>query len=539
MKKNKTEKMIALILSLMLSIIICSQIIIDKNNLQLKFISNINILSFILMFIVVGGILYFLLVNIFIKVPKFTSKGKAYSDKQIKKLFFISFISFIIIWAICFITFYPGGAIFDTYNELQSPIYASSTHPIGYSFILYFFIIILGYRILNNAMIGWAIFSILQMIIVALSLSFALCFLAKRKCPKYIIIILSILFAILPVYATYSMFAVKDVLFAMLMLYLFLMLIKVVETNGEILKSKYFLIFYLIFGLGLLLTRNNGIIVYLLTIIIMLVLYHKQLKIYLCFLFLLPILLNFTLNFVIEKKFGVEHLFQESVAIPLQQMAASIKVDGKINKADEDYLNKLMPISMIKEKYSFGSADSIKWDDNFNRQYLQKTKGTFIKTWFSMLPANFQTYVESYLLQTYYFWNIKITALETNMFYDTHTDQEGEYVELIKTTFNLKQNDILPEPLQSKLEIFYHKYSNFLGEGLMFWLSIIIMFIIILKNKWQYFLINIPVIASFISIMLATPTNTSLRYVLYLIYILPILLGYVFTKKDGVIYESK
>ena len=76
MKKNKAEKMIALILSLMLSIIICCQIIIDKNNLQLKFISNTNILSFILMILVILGILYFLLVNIFIKVPKFTSKDK-------------------------------------------------------------------------------------------------------------------------------------------------------------------------------------------------------------------------------------------------------------------------------------------------------------------------------------------------------------------------------------------------------------------------------------------------------------------------------
>ena len=77
--------------------------------------------------------------------------------------------------------------------------------------------------------------------------------------------------------------------------------------------------------------------------------YHKQLKgIFLIFL-LIPLIINSSTNFLISKLYGVEHTFQESVSIPLQQLSATVYNDGKLTKETYDFMDKLIGINVIKK----------------------------------------------------------------------------------------------------------------------------------------------------------------------------------------------
>ena len=440
----------------------------------------------------------------------------------------------IIIWLICFITFYPGGGFYDTYLQINSPIYATTQHPLGYSFILYFFIVFLGNNILHSSIIGWAIYSIFQMIIVSTSISFAISYLIKKNAPpKFIVSILILIYALTPIYATYSIFATKDVLFSVLIIYLTILLFKIVETNGEIIKENKFKIIYILMGIALFQIRKNGNIVYIVITIMLIYRYRKYFSKIFYILLVVPIGINMILDNVISSRYGIEHYFQETIGVPIQQLSATVYSEGNLNEEELNYINKLLDIKIIKEKYNPETADKIKWNSEFNREYLQETKATFLKTWFTVMPKNFNTYVESYLLNTYYFWSINSKPNDSNMYIDTQSDIQADFIEEVKCRYNLYTKDILPKNVQEKLESFYSKFSNYLSEGVCFWLLMFICLILMHKKQAEYIFPLIPLIIIWITAMLATPINSSIRYMYSYVLLLPILLFYAITLKHS------
>ena len=532
MKKLLKKDFIIILFSILLSIVINFQIIILNNHKSFGFIRNSNLFILILLIILFSFIIYFILKFLLKYITKLKFKTYNYTKKDLKKIFIFSFLLMILVWLICFITYYPGGGNYDTYYQLQSPIYASSQHPIGYSFLLNIFIIIIGHNILHSSIVGWALFSIFQMLIMASSISLAICFLAKRKIPKIFIIILSLFYAFIPIYASYAIFGIKDVMFAIIILYLVLLLIKLSESKGELLHSKLFILLYIIIGIFMFETRSNAIIIYLLTTIFMIIKYYKSCPKLFMILLIIPLLFNSLVNKVIESKYGVKHYFQESAAIPLQQLSAVVYVDGNLNESEKEYLNSLLDLEIIKKNYENGNADAIKWDEHFNRETLQYSKGKFLKTWMSVLFKNFDTYVESYLLQVYYFWTINPLTISTNMYVDVHTDKVTGYVGEIKDQYDIKAPDLLPQKMQTKLENFYSKTSNFLSEGTCFWLFMFLMLILISKKRSDLLIIGMPLFTVWLGMMLASPLSGSLRYMFPFVLILPIITIYVLNVKN-------
>ena len=452
--------------------------------------------------------------------------------KKTKYIFWISFIILTIFWLVCYITFFPGAGNYDTYYQLQSPIFASSQHPIGYSFLLNFFIVQIGYKLLGSSIIGWAIFSLLQMLIMAFAISFAVAFLAKRGLHKFLIALLVLFYGLLPIYSYYAIFAIKDVAFAIEVLFLYLLLIKLVESNGNLLKNKIFIIFYLLIGIAMYLTRSNAVVVYVLTTLTILFVYRKQYANILILIFCLPLLINSLVNYAISSKYDIKHYFQESIAIPIQQLFAVVYQDGNIEKSDLEYIDSLLEIELIKENYSVGNVDAIKWHSEFKRDYLDETKIEFIKVWFKNLLKNPDIYIESYLLQTYYLWSFNFSSLITNVANDTQSDFQGSYIEKIKDMYNIRCDDLLDDSIQTKLENYYYKNVNFLSEGTCFWLLIYFILIYIFKNRSNYLITIAPVVSVWLSFMLASPLLSSLRYIFPIILILPLIISHSLLLKN-------
>lgn len=522
-----------MLFSILISLVINFQIIIVKSDYKLNFFSNVNVFKFICYFLLIFIVVLFILKLIILLYSKLNLKDTKWDYKHQKILFIISFITMVLVWSLCLITYYPGGGMDDTYTALESPIFATAIHPILFCFTFYFFTVIIGFKLFHSAIIGWALFSVFQMLIVALSISFAISFLAKRNCNKYIIIFLTLFFTLVPIYSSFSIFAIKDILFSIIILYLFLWTIKLVETDGEILHNKKYIILYVIIGTMLLLTRNNGIVTYLIMSILIFLIYRKQIKGTFLIFLLIPLIVNSSTNFLINKIYGVEHTFQESVSIPLQQLSATVYNDGKLTKETYDFMDKLIGINVIKKVYLNGNVDVIKFNKNFDKIYLQKNKIKFIKNWVVTLPNNFDTYVESYLLQVYHFWSIEPKAKISNMYYDTYSNPSDEYVEKIKSIYNIRSDNIFDAKWQNILENYYFTYTNFLSEGSMLWISFLLIILLIYKNGYKYLLVYMPLFTVWLSVIVATPLDTSLRYVLPFVYILPLLFSYVFIQNKN------
>lgn len=535
MKKNLKNNLSIIITSILLGIVTTFEYLIKTNPNKIKFLNNINFFILLIIIILLSFIYYFPLKYLIKKLSLINISHQNYNDKQIKKIFIISSISMFLIWLICYITVFPGGGDYDTYYQLSAPGAASTQHPIVHSYLLNFFIVKLGYNILGSSIAGWAIFSFLQMCFIIFTLSYTICFLAKRNLNKYLIFSLIIIYTFIPIYATYSLFAVKDVLFATILIYIFLLLIKLVETKGKILQNKKYVFLYIFLSTSLYFIRSNAFIIYILSTLAIIIYYHKYLNKYFIIIFLIPILLNYSVNKITSMRYHVKHYFQESMAIPLQQISATVYTDGSLTEQEKDFINNLLTIEEIKASYNPQTVDAIKWHSNFNREYLEANKLRFLKYWTTILVKNFDTYVESYALQTEGYWTISNLTSGKNMYYDTQTGQTDGFVGRQKDEYNIYCDNLLPTNIQNKLETFYHEYTTFLSGGICFWLTIISMLVTIYKKKSAYLITYIPILSVWLSMMVAAPLASSERYMFPFTLMLPIIIVFSLNlKKENI-----
>ena len=184
------------ILSILIDLVICFEFLIIKQEIQLGFLNLNNILKALPFFIIFFPIIFYVLKLLINKISQWEINSTQYSKTNLKKIFILSFLAIFLIWFICFLTFYPGGCTIDTYFQIKTPILSSNQHPMGYGFLIHGFVVILGYKILHSSIAGWAIYSILQMLAISLSIALAITVLAKRKAPKWLVIILILIYII-------------------------------------------------------------------------------------------------------------------------------------------------------------------------------------------------------------------------------------------------------------------------------------------------------------------------------------------------------
>ena len=212
--------------------------------------------------------------------------------------------------------------------------------------------------------------------------------------------------------------------------------------------------------------------------------------------------------FNIEKTTSVE-----AFSIPLQQIARVIASDRDILGEDRVYLEKLFNYNEVKEKYSSVISDPIK--NITNNDVLSNNKIDFFKTYIKLFIKYPNVYAEAYFLQTLGYWYPDViywaTAgesrgiFETEKIYNTPLTPDW-YNNIIDTTTSRKL------PLNNLI------WSIGLNFVVLLTTSIIMCYF----DKKKYLLCLIPLYGLWISIMLATPVFSELRYVYGLFTCMPI-----------------
>lgn len=505
-----------IIFSFILSLSINYKLVINRGlnyfindfHLNYKFIINNIILSIIIYFILL--IVFKILDNIKIKDKLFVI------DKQ-KKLviFFLIFISTFIF----LLTYYPGVYLNDTYYMIYSPISSSNGHPLFYS--LFISILFFTFKIYFSSSFSIFCLSLLQSIFSSIILTYIVCWFNKKIKNKTLTLLLIIYFVFMPIVSNYNMALNKDGPYSLMFLLFLTLYYEIIDSKGSILLNKKFMFKLIIISLLMTYIRNNGVYVIFLTMISTLfVLGKKYIKNIICFLLIL-LCLSYIPTFI-SKSNGVKYLKREKYGIPIQQISYLVKYrPDSLNESDYELLDKIIINSKdtINNKYNVYKVDNIKFDSNFDDDQFNKYEKEFFLLWLNKLPSNFNSYVKSYLLNNYHLWAIDKLEKKQSIF--TELSISG-----VKEEHQINNRRVLPKNIHNFLINYYEVFNTYLNPALCFIILLLFNIYSLNKNK-KMFYFSIPLIITWLILMIASPLSSALRYMAIYIYALPIIIFFI------------
>lgn len=411
------------------------------------------------------------------------------------------------VWFFFFLVFYPGTAMNDTINILENPWKLSNQHPILYNLYTYG-LFKLGNFIWNENF-GLALISLIQMSLMAYVLSYAIHLLYEQGIMDWMCWLIIIYFSFAPVFSTYAFSAIKDTPFSIFLFGLVVLLYEAVRSPGTQCDRQGFWIKAGVCCLGIINFRSNGLFVVAGTVCMMLIVYRKKYKSILLMV-LIVITISGATNALL-KPAGVKKLFQESAGIPLQQIAAVVNKGTELTESQKEYLFRLLPEEKWSQ-YAPCCADNLKWDEDFDGQFLNETKRKLLSIWGELFVDNWKVYVEAYIMNTYGIWGI-----------ETRNKEQYYQKDIYPNTLNLYQKSPLPKGIRT---IVYTYYCNrftyrYLSAGTAFWVLFAESLWLLYQRKYRLAVVFSPIWLCFLSLMLATPIAFAFRYVFILAMVFP------------------
>ena len=450
--------------------------------------------------------------------------------KYLRKLKWIFSIILLCSYVICWLAWWPGTAFIDSWYISLYGLPISSQHPIFYCAYIKL-LTHLGY-LMGGFHYVVILNAVIQILLSVTIISLILSFINKIRISLLIKFSMLLIYALIPVYAMYAICLEKSVFWA-LAVTLFSFLIYLISSGYN---KKLKLGFWVLFDVCIVfitLFRNNGVYILFPTLLALFIVFSDiRRKILISFIIvIISLIVSLSWLHYLE----VRPLFQEKIGIPLQQIAAVVKNEGTITDDQKEFINKIMPLDNLANRYDPYNVDSIKWTDRkfgFSNTFLSKNKTEFFKVWLEILPKNFKIYIQSYLQATYGFWapknikNIVITDKLPKKGRDTtwlrNWILDNGYTET--QWFPISINNIL---------LAYYSTPFILGEGMLFWLLLACALLYYLKNrKISCLIIYLPCILLWLTIMLATPIAASFRYMLSFAYLLPFFTALLFVERD-------
>lgn len=471
--------------------------------------------------IILSIVFYFIFKHLLIFISK---KEIPYSKKEWnnKKVFIFSFITIFFSGLVFLLTFYPGVAMVDSFQLILDPVNYSFQYPLIYSLItskLFY----LFYEISGSMNIAFFILSFMQLIFMSFIISWVIKWQHKLFKSNILTFLTILYFNLFIIFSNLNVAHLRDSLFSVFFLLIVTILIDLVRTKGNILNDENCIIKLIISITGLLISRNNGLFIVIVLLIYFIIKYRKYYKINLLLLSI-TIFVSFVPR-ILPNNFK-NLLFQESVAVPFQQISYTIMY-GNISDEDKNIISEIISPEIIKTKYSGYTFDRLKWGLVFNNFELNNKKKEFMEIWLRNFIPNYKTYTVAYVLNTCDLWALLPFK------YAQGTFNKIDKKDLVGMQFfgELQNKRILPSFIQKILENIYENYNLYYNNGMLFWVYVFLFLALIYKNKKKYAIVFLPFALIWINLMLMTPLASAFRYMAMFGYSLPFIVGLVFSNK--------
>ncbi len=457
----------------------------------------------------------------------------SFSYQKLKMLFdehpfFFSCICLFLSYLIYMIAFYPAILSPDPSNQIKQffnietkyldsvivtnpNVYLTNHHPVFHTMLLG------GCTkvglLFGSFNFGLFIYTCLQTLTIIFTLSYTISFMRKLHTPYKVRLLILLFFMICPIFPLYAMSTVKDTFFACCVVLYTIQLFTILQNKDY---QKHQFLFFFLTILFLILFRNNGIHVFLLSFPFLFFILKKIWKKNLI-LFLLCLTFNFGYTKVLLPAFDIpEGSIREMLSIPFQQTARYVtKYDSEVTEKEKEAIDKILVYNTLKERYQAHISDPVKAE--FNKYATKEDLKNYFGVWASQFRKHPLVYLEATVANTYGYFYPDTTSWYVYYKYDTRLSQAG---------FDYHYNGL--GSLRNVLSEYANTYKRLpllglsVNIGFAFFILSTLFVYTLYEKKYQYLPIFAP---SFVLILVcvASPVNTYFRYAMPYIFTIPIL----------------
>lgn len=447
------------------------------------------------------------------------------------KVFFVSFFTMVSInLTILLLCKYPGNMTFDSIMQMRQVLMGnySNHHPFYHTILIKIFVSI-GLRLFNNINAAVALYSSFSVLFMAATFSFSIATVAELHAPNWVVIILSLFFALMPYHIMYSFTMWKDVFFGAFVL---LFVVFFFRCNEKMSLVPLNFLGLTLSGIGICLFRSNGYFAFVFTTIIFLFLGKLRNK-RILFTMAGVLIFSFVLKHPVLNALNVvQPDIAETLSVPEQQIARDVVDHGDLTNEERELLSEVIDIDRIPQAYNPGIADPIKElvRAKGNQDYIRSHAPAFVQLYFSRLFEHPFTYLKAWIDQTKGYWNAGYP------FWHWSNDVEKNNFGIYRTT----QTEWLDCLVNKYLSVFENQppFIIFLCIGFFNWLALVALFVSIIRKDKVGAMLTVPNIMIVISLLVATPVFSEFRYDYAIFCALPILLVLVL-RPDSLVHEKE
>ncbi len=437
------------------------------------------------------------------------------------------FCALLLGWLFWFLYNYPGVMTPDSisqFSQVTGLIPYSSHHSLIHTLLFGLFYRI-GLGITGDVNAGIACYIVFQMLLLAGVETCCVSQLSKSGVPKWMLALWVAFWALMPYNGIYAVTMWKDILFSAFVLLYAIVLFRLLSDADWRIKTHWGTLILLFFsGWLTCMLRANGLYVFLFMVPFVLIAFRRHIKA------MLPIQLAILfLAFLV--KGPVFHHFQvadphftESLSIPLQQVARVVTEGRSLTSGQEALINQVVDISLIPDYYDPVISDPVKALVLYNNaDYLIGHKKEFLCLWAQLGMAYPRDYMEAFIDQTKGYWYPAPAELRT--FEGMSPNEAGlSWPHLLRGQLPVKISEIL-----LKMPDVFPVYGLLWSIGAFTWLMLFLAAFQFLYGERKYLLLFLPFIGTILTLLLATPVASDLRYAYPMILGMPFLISVVIT----------
>ncbi|ANY74137.1 MULTISPECIES: DUF6020 family protein [Paenibacillus] len=405
----------------------------------------------------------------------------------------------IVIYSFYLISYFPGAMSPDSLDQWSQTISHefNDWHPVAHTWFIMLTTII------------WkspAAYSVVQILILAFIIGYLGYTFEKYGVRKFLIWMIVLCMSLIPINGIYSITMWKDILYSACMLLFSIFIFNLIKTRGNWLDSNLNIFLYFISSLGFIMFRHNGLLVFVVTLVILAIIFKSDLKkVY--FISIIVVVVQLIITGPLYNFFNVKSSDpNEALAIPTQLIASVIAQDGNLAQEQKDFFNEVLPLDMWRKLYNPYSVDPIKFNEQFNRSFLLENKNEFLKQWLVVSFNNPKLVIKAYLKQVSVVWQIKQfnDGVSTLYLTDIYPKEIGEKMGLTSIVINEKLTSVINQILNST---WLYPLNIIWRPAIYTFLIILFSFVNILRGNWKYSLISLPVMLNTGMLLAAIPAQ--------------------------------
>ena len=442
-------------------------------------------------------------------------------------------------WIPYFVAYFPGVYWYDTSWQLMEyydpSVPFTDHHPFMMTY-LYVGFAHIGKALFNNAIYGLYLLVLVQSLLSTLAIACTVCYTGKYNIPWKCRFFIAAFLTFFPIIPMMSMSLAKDTFNTPFFVFFSIAFCELWRTQGEILKSVSFNVFFILDVLAVSLTKKTGMYIIVLALLLLacFVVKHWSCKIATIVLGSVPYLVVGVIvpTFILPALHIAPGESNEILAVPMQQVANVVhdhKDDLSAAEIDKIQQTYHMDIDQLQGAYCWYKADPIK-----GQELSSKDVHALITTWMKQLVKHPGDMIAGWGGLSVAWFSFNVASGEERdlsmMLPINNSKHHYQNIEqYIPWTDNTKAGNAIGRFYADTLSA--TPIFNIIWQKA-FWATILpcaIMFLILRskKNKLNLLMLNLPMFITML-VLFAGPISThteATRYVLPMLYIIPLFLS--------------